>query len=183
MARCQTLTMLQDPKLTGDLLLLAVGMSEFLQTTEYLTTKKWSAAVCQLLGWESHYMRMVVRKDVPRFEAPRDRYGCDAQLPVAKRRCGRSAAYTPRIMTAATGEWVYFPACTQHRAGVEKIANASRIDWERAGKPKPAPNTGGALAAYFTNMDALYEQVAPRYQDRISTTVQRPRLQLIQGGI
>lgn len=182
MAKCFTLTLLQDPALTGDLLLFAIALAEVQQTTEYLTTKKWEPSLLNCLGWDHHRLRGVIHKDVPRYEPDLTRYGCAALLPVAKRRCGRGVGYQPRVYTSATGEWEYFPACSQHRDGVEKIARASRIDWERAGSPLPAPNKGGALIPYFTNIEHLYEQVSPGYRERYSEGATRPKLQLLRGG-
>ncbi|MFK0071675.1 hypothetical protein [Arthrobacter woluwensis] len=62
MSKCFTLTLLQDPTLTGDLLLFAIGLGELQETTEYLTTKKWEPALLKCLGWDHHRLRGAIRR-------------------------------------------------------------------------------------------------------------------------
>jgi hypothetical protein len=138
-----------DNGLRGDLLLLALAMAR-----ACCDGKAAWEDVCVLLERDESWLRMVIGRDVPRYEIPRDDRGfhgspCEAQMVRKGGLCGKLPANQHVMERHADGTITEHNFCSQHRAHAEAL----RRDLET--RPRPtAPvrspwNTGGALARHF----------------------------------
>ena len=93
--RERTDKMLGDPDLTGDLLLVALVIAAL--TTEVgATPTRWSQ-IGERCGWTMTRLRLVISRDVPRYEPPREGYGlCTAPMIRRTGLCGKRASTSDR---------------------------------------------------------------------------------------
>lgn len=191
--------MLNDPDLTGDLLLLAFALDEWLAIRKERGRKRFHAdwvetieeMVCRSYpgrqaGW---WLKHQIAEDMPRYElagAP----GRKCSAPVLRRSgitnaCGANGAVGLADRDPLTGEGRRVWACKAHKAFAAEVQARSK-QWADNGKPSPPPNVGGVLERYYEgNWDALYRWAAP-WREPLrggrEATPPRPTLRLIPGG-
>jgi hypothetical protein len=179
--------MLADPELTGNTLLLAIGIAEAV-TAPGAGSKVPLQPIAEKLGVTRHFIRYVIADDRPRYE-PRTEWPlpCRGQMIRRPGLCGQNS--TNRFWLwypADTGEREEIGACSRHRLEVQAITERSRQAWIAAGKPTPPGNTGGHLERYFGgDWDVTYAWATPSWKRPPSSTVRtdmRPALRLIIGG-
>lgn len=189
--------MLNDPDLTGDLLLFALALDEviLIRSEDGRRRKRpgnWVADVAALAHGDSHYHRRywgrkVLADDLPRYEPPQIEYGHPCSAPMIRREglCGKHG--TTRLVDhdPHTGEGRWISLCSRHRP-LEEQFRARQRDWIANGKPMPPANAGGVLKRYWdADWDYLYRWAAPGrapLEGGREATPPRPRLRLIQGG-
>src|SRR5690606_28815685 len=107
--------------------------------------------VCEVMGLDGRAFWRLIREDLPRYEPPQKTWnesGCEARLPRAKRRCGRSMATGFNVTDSDDGTWRLAVFCGRHRAEADAEWDAERRR-QRAGVPTPLPNRGGLLPCYL----------------------------------
>ncbi|WP_306365484.1 hypothetical protein [Nocardia sp. CC227C] len=189
--------MLNDPDLTGDVLLFALALDELLATRKEQgrrSLKNWVAEVAELAhGTDDYYQRYwgkkVIRDDFPRYEVIDRNPGrprCVAPMVRREGVCGRSSQVWFVDPDPETGEGRYVGLCRRHRPGLEGYYERRREQWRRNGKPRPPANTGGVLRRYFNaDWDAIYQWARPGVEPMEGgreATPPRPKLRLIPGG-
>ena len=110
----------------------------------------------------SPWIRSVYRADAPRWEPDlRTGFGCDVELPRAKRPCGRGGA-SSRVTDPSTGEWRIITRCRSH-GGYNAPEFIAERSLDKASIPIPHPNRGGVLPSYIraSNWPALYAAARP----------------------
>lgn len=141
-------TMLADPDLTGDQLLLGIALRHlFAAGTADATFKD----VMALTGWDRARLIRTLREDAPRYIPDRSQAGTCAN-PMIRRDgpCGKRASWkTLDFRDPDTGEITERGACSRHWPELQSAHRANRADWLAAGSPRPEPNTGGALPRYY----------------------------------
>ena len=148
--------MLNDPDMTGDLLLLGLAVVQF-QWWQVAATKKERLAspgwVRQIEGWAGKregWVKGVVADDVPRYEAPEiGLWKCVAPMLRRDTPCGSATGVSLRWAIRADGRMVPALACTRHREWQTTTVQAGLDAWTAAGEPKPEHNSGGALVRHF----------------------------------
>ncbi|WP_029923834.1 hypothetical protein [Nocardia otitidiscaviarum] len=189
--------MLNDPDLTGDVLLFALALDELLATRKEQgrrSLKNWVAEVAELAHGTGEYYRpywgkKVIREDFPRYEVAALEPGqprCVAPMVRRDGVCGRAPQVWFVDHDPETGEGRNVGLCRRHRPGLEGYYQRRREEWRRNGKPVPPANTGGVLRRYFTaDWDAIYGWARPGVEPMEGgreATPPRPRLRLIPGG-
>lgn len=188
--------MLNDPDLTGDLLLLALAMDEIIAVRKEQGRKRfqggWVAAVEEMVcrryagriqGW---WVKERIGSDTPRYE-PEDKPGRGCVAPMVRRdgECGKPGTTSLVDRDPITGEGRRVYLCGRHKDLVGKF-RAREQEWVRNGKPSPPPNAGGVLKRYYTwDWDAAYRWAKPwrePLEGGREATPPRPELRLIQGG-
>jgi hypothetical protein len=115
-------------------------------------------------GWQAVWL--TVHGDVPRYQPDGEHErGCVAQLPRAKRPCGRSTNQAFRVTDPCTGQWRLVGYCHRHRADADQVHTAEQARIRTGDIPEPVPNQGGLLASYFGARWAkrLYRWADPRW--------------------
>jgi hypothetical protein len=179
--------MLADPELTGNTLLLAIGIAEAV-TAPGAGRRVPIQPIAERLGVKRDFIRYVIADDRPRYEPRREGpLPCRGQMIRREGLCGQNSTnrfwlwYPPD-----TGEREEIGACSRHRLEVQAITEASRQAWIAAGKPSPPGNTGGHLERYFGgDWDETYTWATPSWKRPPTSTVRtdmRPVLRLIVGG-
>ena len=147
----------------------------------------------------------IVRGDLPRWEPdgfPNVQGGCEHVLQAGPRqggRCGKHPMFTGRVTDPETGHWRMSGWCSVHREpGRVVLYRESRRD--KAHDPEPTPNRGGLLPCYLVLVEKTWEEeyravshgswtlptagvCADDWPDAPLTTVPRPRLTLVKGGL
>jgi hypothetical protein len=186
--------MLNDPDLTGDLLLFALALDEVIATRKgqgrKTSGKNWTSAVTELArGTEGHlryWAKHVVERDVPRYEPEPAEYPWPCVAPMIRREglCGKQGARHLTDRDPDTGEARQIALCSRHRS-LEAQFDAREKAWRANGKPLPPANTGGVLRRHFNaDWDAIYRWAAPGREPMEGgreATPPRPTLRLIQG--
>ncbi|WP_159840172.1 hypothetical protein [Nocardia sp. CY41] len=185
--------MLNDPDLTGDLLLLTLALDEFLVSRNEQGRKKlrnWAWEVAHLTHGNSDYhlrywTKKVIADDLPRYEPikPKGR-GCVAPMVRREGACGNAGTTSRVDRDPLTGDsrWVHYCARHKHLAGP---VEARIREWVENGKPSPPANTGGVLRRYFdADWDTVYRWASGRepMEGGREATPPRPKLRLITGG-
>jgi hypothetical protein len=187
--------MLNDPDLTGDLLLFALALDEVITTRREQgrkTLRNWvveAAALVYDIDSNPYYRRYwgkrVIGDDLPRYE-PADKKGRGCVAPMVRREglCGKASSTVRIDHDPMTGEarWVRF--CARHKHLVRDVEARLR-EWSANGKPCPPANAGGVLRRYFSaDWDSVYEWAAGRapMEGGREATPPRPKLRLIPGG-
>jgi hypothetical protein len=112
----------------------------------------------------------LMREDIRRYDAFVQRLdelqGCPAQLPRAKRRCGRSGWLSAYLIDLETGEKHYVSYCSKHRKEGEEVINANRAAVKERIVPRPHANTGGRIAAHLPELDwvAYWRKLDPKWE-------------------
>lgn len=182
-----------DPDLTGDLLWLAFAMSSTAVDRRAGVWKKrpgqtWLDRVTEVTGWDARKVSAIIARDFPRYEPPTHDGVCQAPM-VRRPVCGRPgrSAYMLDV-DPQTGERTPLGVCTTHRHLDDELTGFAAArrhyqQWKANGEPSPPHNTGGVLARYFRDMDALYAWAAPyRRATPGEGKPPRPVLRLIPGG-
>lgn len=187
--------MLNDPDLTGNLLLLVLAMDEVITVRREQGRKRfkgsWVTAIEEMVcrkrsGWmQGWWVKNQIGDDVPRYE-PQESSGRRCVAPMIRREgeCGKTGSLGMTDRDPLTGEARRIWLCARHR-GLQAQFDARVKEWQRNGRPSPPPNTGGVLRRYFVFDDDLYRWAAP-YREPMEggreATPPRPKLRLIQGG-
>jgi hypothetical protein len=189
--------MLNDPDLTGELLLFALALDEVIVTRKEQgrrTLRNWVQEVAVLAHEEtSYYLRYwgksVLRDDFPRYEAPRPHGRTVCVAPMIRREgpCGKVASLSWIDSDPITGESMHVGLCARHRGGeVQAYYDRRHAEWVANGKPIPPANTGGVLRRYFSaDWDSIYQWARPGstpMEGGREATPPRPKLRLIPGG-
>lgn len=189
--------MLNDPDLTGDLLLFALCLDEAIATRKEQGRKRmrnWVAEVAALAYradsayHQRYWSRSVIRGDAPRYEPDgflQGRYLCVAPMIRRDGLCGKKSAVRWLDPDPMTGVSTPVGMCSRHRGGeLEAYYDRRRREWVANGKPSPPANRGGVLKRYF---NAPWEEIY-RWSGREpmeggrEATPPRPVLRLIRGG-
>lgn len=186
--------MLNDPDLTGDLLLFALGLDEVIATRQAqgrkTSGKSWTTAITRLVsgdeGYRRHWAKHVVERDVPRYEPAKSQgRGCIAPMIRREGLCGQPGTAHVLDLDPMTGEGREGYLCSRHR-GREAVYLELKRQWHSNGKPCPPANTGGVLRRYFNaDWDAIYRWASPwrePMEGGREATPPRPTLRLIPGG-
>lgn len=141
-------TMLADPDLTGDQLLIAMAMSHFFGSRDGEDAK--FSDVMDLTGWDRPRLIRALRDDAPRYTPDRSQASVCAN-PMIRRDgpCGKRAWNDLPFRDPDTGEVTQRGACSRHWPELQSQHRTNRADWLAAGSPMPGPNTGGVLPRYF----------------------------------
>ncbi|MFG1794225.1 hypothetical protein [Nocardia sp. NPDC049149] len=185
--------MLNDPDLTGDLLLFALGLDEVIATRQAqgrkTSGKSWMTAITRLVsgdeGYRRYWAKHVVERDVPRYEPSKSRgRGCIAPMIRREGLCGQPGSTHVLDLDPMTGEGAEGYLCARHR-GLEAKYLALKRQWHANGEPSPSANTGGVLRRYFNaDWDGIYRWASPwrePLEGGREATPPRPTLRLIQG--
>lgn len=107
------------------------------------------ARVCEVMHLDNRQFWSLVRTDLPRYEPNPEPWnaGCVAELPRAKRLCGRRPYVGFQVTNPLDGTWQMVGYCSRHR-GEADAANAAERRRRAAGLPVPLPNAGGLLPCY-----------------------------------
>ncbi|SET51097.1 hypothetical protein [Nonomuraea wenchangensis] len=105
---------------------------------------------CEVMGLDNFRFWELIRSDLPRYEPDPEPYdaGCVAELPRAKRLCGRSPMVGFQVTNPVDGTWQMARFCSRHRQEAD-AANAAEKRRRDAGLPVPLPNRGGLLPCYL----------------------------------
>lgn len=196
--------MIDDPDLTGDALLLALGAAERMHFPERYkgrpkSERSWYGIARRVFparveGHPERVLRGVLADDIPRYEwidEFRDRR-CGAPMIRREGKCGQAASITWGDRDPVTGEGKLVGLCRRHeRSELGRQIRALRMErlreWRENGEPEPPANRGGVLARYFdTDWQRLYEWASPSRAARAKpdgkpATPPRPVLTLIRG--
>lgn len=106
--------------------------------------------VCEVMGLDGRAFWRLIREDLPRYEPEREPWnaGCVAELPRAKRECGRSQQIGFHVTNPVDGTWRMVGFCSRHREEAN-AADAAERRRREAGLPTPLPNRGGLLPCYL----------------------------------
>lgn len=175
--------MFEDPKLTGDLLLVGIAMATHLDfQKKWITMKevaKWT------YGPNDEYavrkVSNVVREDIRTYRTPRlDSYACQGPMPRAPK-CRRSSTWSTTLTDWETGERTILRACSKHRHWFDELHAANRASKPDI-VPLPYANFGGVLAPYFPEIHwpKTYRTWDPKWVQHPEPP-DRPVLQLLRG--
>ncbi len=187
--------MLNDPDLTGDLLLFALALDEVILTRSEDGRRRkkpghWVADVAALavnVQRQQYWGRKVLTDDVPRYEPVGQSHSMPCAAPMIRREglCGKHGTTRLIDRDPHTGEAKWIGLCARHR-GHQAHFDARLKEWHVHGKPMPPANTGGVLRRYWdADWDHIYRWAAPHREPMEGgreATPPRPRLRLIQGG-
>jgi hypothetical protein len=188
--------MLNDPDLTGDLLLFALALEEVVWDRAERGRRKakrhWVRDVAALAYGENdayhlkYWGKKVIADDLPRYEVLRDEYYNPCVAPMIRREglCGKSGSTRLIDRDPLTGEGKWIALCSRHR-GLEPKFRAREREWKTNGAPVPPANTGGVLRRYWqADWDQIYQWASGRtpMEGGREATPPRPKLRLIQGG-
>lgn len=115
----------------------------------------------------SHHISRVTKAltdDVPRYDPMRDNerlwhpfggYNCAAPMIRRQGQCGQHATKDHHLTDTSTGRVHVLAACHRHHAWLDEQLLHNREEVRAAGEhlPKPALNTGGALAHHLPHMN------------------------------
>ncbi len=193
--------MLNDPDLTGELLLFAFAVDEINarqaeQSRKRRSKRGWVAEVEEMVcpprpgrasGW---WVKERIGSDIPRYEFA-DAPGRKCVVPVTRRSgktdaCGGTGVVGVVDRDPLTGEGRRAWFCKGHKSFAD-ACRARTAEWQRNGKPSPPPNAGGVLERYYGgDWDALYRWAKPwkePLRGEREATPPRPVLRLIEGGV
>ncbi|RPA65780.1 hypothetical protein EF294_03320 [Gordonia oryzae] len=156
-----------------------------------------SARLAETVGWinrideragQPYFSRMVIRRDVPRYEREQDTGVCVGEMIRRDGPCGKKVYKTIVDVDPATGREVLIGYCTRHWSlDHEQRAREQRRQWYENGRPRPPVNAGGVLRRHLsTDWDYLYDWADPHRdhaEDGKEPIPPRPTLSLIQGGV
>lgn len=178
--------MLADPDLHGYPLLFAIALADVV-TSGLGSKDTWMTEVCERLGCQRDWVKVMVAQDRPRYE-PRREYPltCRGQMIRRAGLCGKAGHHVGWLYDDE-GRREEIGACSRHRDQVNASCDASRRAWVDAGKPIPPANTGGILEKYFSaDWDRIYAWSSYRWERPpagVVRTDMRPVLRLIVGGL
>lgn len=156
--------------------------------------------VCEVMRLDNRQFWRLVRSDLPRYEPDKEPWnaGCVAELPRAKRPCGRGSYVGFQVTNPVDGTWRMVRYCTRHRQEADAVHVAERRRRE-AGVPAPLPNRGGLLPCYlpwdwaknYSKADSSWEppKVGIRADDwPVLAKVEAasptpPKLRVVLGGV
>lgn len=148
--------MLDDPDLTGELLLVGVGFARFLDFGGIPAGEKLNIKHVARCVWPGSRMRnwsvqRTIADDARTYEPPRrtgDGWICGAPMIRRDGACGRGTSYSRLITDWSTGEQSWLAACSRHVHWYDQEARGNR-----EAKPDrlvlPAANHGGLLARHI----------------------------------
>lgn len=191
--------LMADPDLTGDLLLVALALCDYLYERRDGTGVKsakrtnWVQGIADRTGIRANYVPHVIGKDFPRYEPENwtDHAATLCRAPMVRRNgpCGQRATMWTLDFDPKTGRRWRAGACTRHRATEMPAIDARRRAWIANGGPTPPHNAGGILARHFAGKwDDIYAWAAPHEARRATPgtgkapTPPKPTLRLIVGG-
>lgn len=187
--------MIQDPDLTGDLLLIAIAFQTVVlpgvRGRTFTRTRTWLDAVSEAAGLRPFSIQMRIGDDTPRYQPPIPGYdfACDAPMIRRHGTCGQPATTKGLDINPATGEQWMIGRCSRHNARAIWLArDERRRAWVDNGQPRPPHNTGGILRRHFPDIDwaRLYTWAAPHLEQTPGEgkppTPRPPKLTLIRGG-
>ncbi len=155
--------MLEDPDVTGDLLLIGMWMARVVHLgipTPGTDGWGWKAVCTDIYGGtgrnELHRLTRALRDDIPRYDPHRDRdsWGyptCSAPMIRRKGACGQQATKEQLLTELATGLGVFVGACSRHRSWLDGHLLDNRQQVKALGDhlPRPPANCGGVLARHI----------------------------------
>lgn len=157
--------LLDDPDLTGDLLLIAIALARHFDLRDGGDKEDVAGAALGMFPGDTQavYVRVfkALRSDIRRYEVPPGggpdgRNTCDAAM-VTRDRCGKPASCGTIVWDPDTGEGRHLSACGQrdHRDWWKEQSKAAKAARQAAGDdfPRPPANTGGVLARHFPEID------------------------------
>lgn len=189
--------MFHDPDLSGDMLLLCLGILDMVcerdETGRKSTKEDWllemEAKISKGRLANGQWIKFRIGGDVPRYEPDHGsaRQGCGAPMIRRDTPCGKSGSST-RYVVRPDGHRAATVVCSRHREWLESYARAAITEWQANGSPQPKANTGGMLPRYFkADWDAYYRWAAPWRMDNMQApplpATPRPTLRLIQGEV
>lgn len=150
--------LIEDPEVSGDLLLLGVGLAAKLDfgldvgdfTFSTLGGRLWSSFTGDLSVWKT---REAFRRDMRTYRPPG--FGgrtCTAPMVRRSGECGKGASSSGYLTDWATGEMRPVVACSRHRSWFWDLTAANRAERPDS-PPLPCANYGGALVPHFPRID------------------------------
>lgn len=156
--------------------------------------------VCEVMRLDNRQFWRLVRSDLPRYEPDKEPWnaGCVAELPRAKRPCGRGSYVGFQVTNPVDGTWRMVRYCSRHRQEADAVHAAERRRRE-AGAPAPLPNRGGLLPCYlpwdwmknYSKADSSWEPPAvgvraddwPVLAKVEAASPMPPKLRVVLGGV
>lgn len=176
-----TAALLEDPEVTGELLLIALWIARAYHLGDPPPDGgewTWGRVAIDVFGGSRaqgtvpahhlHRVRAAVRADRPRYDPAADNATagmCSAPMIRRPGTCGQSATTWGYQTDPATGRRVALGTCSRHTAWYRRQLDENAAAVEAAGDrlPVPAPNVGGALARHFPTMNwpAIWRKLEP----------------------
>lgn len=177
--------MLNDPAVTGDLLLVGIAMAAQLDFQQ--TWIKFEDVARQAFGGGSFAYgkaHLAMREDIRRYQVPRDETErrCQAPMPRAPY-CRRSPTWRSTLGNWETGERSVIAACNRHRDWFHRV-HKENLDAKPEIVPLPPANTGGVLRVHFPEIDwpRLWLSLNPNWVEHPEVkSWPKPTLQLLLG--
>lgn len=144
--------LLEDPAVTGDLLLVAVSLSAQYDFG-WKETKFHRISPMLWQGQSVWRLKMALKDDMRTYKPPNPgARGCTAPMLRRSTECGRNASAWGYVTDWSTGEMSYSGGCSRHR---DWFHQQSRANWKAKPEvpPLPCANHGGALTAHFPRLD------------------------------
>lgn len=110
------------------------------------TGARWKE-VCRLLDLTPEAFWRLIADDVPRYEPPHDRGGCEVPAQRRSGACGQRGTTGFRITDPSDGTWRLASFCRRHHEAADR-AWAQERERQHAGVPEPLPDRGGLLPCY-----------------------------------
>jgi hypothetical protein len=168
--------MIEDPDLTGDLLLVGIYMARVYllrePDLESLPMDRIARAVMPRgsMWYRSRQVLRLFKEDIRRYEPERNLMAADlCRAPMIRRagECGQRANGGDWVTDPATGERTYLGACSrpEHHEWVRGVVANNREELERHPAPAAAANTGGVLTRHLPelNWEKFWRKVDPRW--------------------
>lgn len=180
---------MQDPEVSGDLLLVALGFALYVDflgvkviKSSELAKHLWPDRSKDEQWWK---LRRVFEDDARTYKPPRVKWERRCDSPMIRRDgpCGQRATTWRYLTDWSTGEKSLLCACSRHSDWFreQELAN-------RAAKPNevplPAANHGGLMARYFPEYDwpAYWKKLDPRWVEHPEAKPwPKPTLTLVLG--
>ncbi len=176
--------LIHDSDLSGDLLLLALGLVE--RATRVPSAGGGTlTAVANAVGFSQDRLRSILARDIPHYEVPiASGYGCVHPMVRREGLCGKPGRLEEVVVNPRTGERQRVAYCSRHYQQVRRQLELERAEWFANGSPQPPPNAGGVLPRYFaTDWDRVWRWASPwRYQQGLKappSSPPRPVLRLV----
>lgn len=183
-----------DPDLNADAKLFALCTVAIIHDTvtnaatrASIKRGRWLSEICDMTGRDGHWVRRVIRHDIPRY-APAEPTGyCTAPMIRREGLCGKTAVIRGIERDPFTGEGTPYGYCSRHRNHDDDWRIQQQLkQWNQNGRPEPAPNAGGVLRRYFDlDWGRLYHWAAPDMTPAEGVkppTLPKPKFVVLQGG-